>query len=301
MFFAYNNYKKLSDGDEIKDYRNFYKNISNKIEFGGAFSNYDFLVKHRFMNFFQHVYNAVLRRHPSKILDMGCGNGVNLPIANIFPFIEYHGLDYAEKTLENARKEYPRVIFHLEDAFNTSFKDKTFDMIILSNVLVIHKEEEDRVNLLKEVTRILKDDGVFVLIVWKESFFLKKSIQLSRLLSKLLKHPQLEDFMAVYFSVKDIKKLTTITRLNILEIFHPSALFGVLESVRYLNLSKYNRVYGKSESEATRVHSQNILKDLQCQAGSLRFLTTLFYYLSLILPHMFSHYSVYLMEKEPRG
>jgi SAM-dependent methyltransferase len=298
MFFAYNNYKRLSDGDEIKDYRNFYKNISNKIEFGGAFTNYDFLVKHRFMNFFQHVYNAVLRRHPAKILDMGCGNGVNLPIANIFPFVEYHGLDFAEKTIENARKEYPRVIFHVEDAFNSSFADSTFDMIILSNVLVIHKDEDDRVKLLKEVRRILKDDGVFVLIVWKESFFLKKSIQISRLLSKMLKQPQLEDFMAVYFSVNDIKRLAKISRLKIQQSFHPSALFGVLESVRYLNLSKYNRVYGKSESEATRVHSQNILEDLKCQAGSLKFLTALYYHLSIVFPRMFSHYSVYIMGKE---
>jgi ubiquinone/menaquinone biosynthesis C-methylase UbiE len=298
MFFAYNNYKKLSDGDEIKDYRNFYKNISNKIEFGGAFSNYDFLVKHRFMNFFQHVYNAALRRHPSKILDMGCGNGVNLPIANIFPSAEYHGLDYAEKAIENARKEFPRVIFHLEDAFHTSFEDNTFDMIILSNVLVIHKEEEDRVNLLKEVRRILKDDGVFLLIVWKESFFLKYSIRLSRLLARLLHHPKLEDFMAVYFSVNDIKKLAKIVKLKIQDRFHPSALFGVLESVRYLNLSKYNRVHGKSESEATRVHSQNILEDLKCQAGTLKFLTTFFYYLSIVFPNLFSHYSVYIMEKQ---
>ena len=298
MYFAYNNYKKLSDGDEIKDYRNFYKNISNKIEFGGAFSNYDFLVKHRFMNFFQYVYNAALRRHPAKILDMGCGNGVNLPIANIFPFAEYHGLDYAETAIENARREYPRVIFHLEDAFHTSFENNTFDMIILSNVLVIHKEEVDRVNLLKEVRRILKDDGVFVLIVWKESFFLKYSIHLSRLISRLLKQPKLEDFMAVYFSVNDIKKLANVVRLKIQESFHPSALFGVLESVRYLNLSKYNRVYGKSESEATRVHSQNILEDLKCQAGRLEFLTTIYYYLSIVFPHMFSHYSVYIMEKQ---
>jgi ubiquinone/menaquinone biosynthesis C-methylase UbiE len=171
MFFAYNNYKKLSDGLEIKDYKNFYKNISNKIEFGGAFNNYDFLVKHRFMNFFQHVYNAVLRRHPAKILDMGCGNGVNLPIANIFPSIEYHGLDYAEKAIENARKEYPHVIFHIEDAFHTGFDDNTFDMIILSNVLVIHKEEEDRVNLLTEVRRLLKSDGFLYLLYGRKAFF----------------------------------------------------------------------------------------------------------------------------------
>ncbi len=297
MFLAYNDYKRLNNGSEISDFRHFYKTISNKIEFAGAFSNYDYLVKFRFMNLLQYVYNAVLRKHPSKILDIGCGNGTNLPIARIFPSIEYHGLDYAEKTIESARKEYPDIVFHLEDAFNTSFENNTFDMIILSNVLILFKDETDQIALLREAHRILKDDGVFLLIVWKESFFLKRSIQFSRVISKLLKQKQLEDFMGVYFSKKDIKSLAHKTHLRIVESFHPSSLYGVLESVRYLNLSKYNRVYGKSESEASIVHNQDVLEDLKRQAGSLKSLTTIYYYLSLIFPDMFSHFSIYIMEK----
>ncbi len=103
--------------------------------------------------------------------------------------------------------------------------------------------------------------------------------------------------MAVYFSETDIKNLADKTHLRIVESFHPSSLYGVLESVRYLNLSKYNRVYGKSESEAGIVHNQNVLEDLKRQAGSLQALTTIYYYLSLIFPDMFSHYSMYIMEK----
>jgi SAM-dependent methyltransferase len=228
---------------------------------------------------------------------MGCGNGVNLPIARMFPSIEYHGLDYAEKAVESARKEYPEVIFHLEDAFNTSFENNTFDMIILSNVLILFKDEADQIALLREVHRILKEDGIFLLIVWKESFFLKRSIQFSRVISKLLKQKQLGDFMGVYFSKTDIKSLAAKTYLRIVESFHPSSLYGVLESVRYLNLSKYNRTYGKSESEASIVHNQNVLEDLKRQAGSMKSLTTIYYYLSLIFPGMFSHYSIYIMEK----
>jgi len=297
MFVAYNDYKKLSDGNEIKDYKKFYKKISNTIEFGGSFTNYDYLVKYRFMNIFQHVYNVILRRHPSNLLDVGCGNGVNLPLANIFPFIDYHGLDYAEKAIESAQKEYSNIQFHVEDAFNTSFNDKTFDAVILSSVLILYKEESDRIKLLNEIRRILTDDGIFILIVWKESFFLKKSIQLSRIIGKLLKQNLPKDFMAVYFSTADIKKLADNTSFRITESIHPSPHYGVLESVRYLNLSKYNRKYGKSESESAKVHSQNILKDLQDQAGGLRFLTKIFYYLAKLSPNMFSHYSVYVMEK----
>jgi len=296
MFIAYNDYKKLSDGIDIKDYKSFYKKISNTIEFGGAFTNYDYLVKNRFMNIFGHVYNAVLKRHPANILDVGCGNGVNLPLANIFKFIDYHGLDYAENAVGNARKDYPNIKFHVEDAFATSFEDKTFDMIILSSVLILYKEEQDQINLLKEIKRILADNGIFVLVVWKESFLLKKSIQLSRIIGRLLKQNVPEDFMAVYFSTGDIKRLVNKLNFKITESFHPSALYGVLESVRFLSMSKYNRKYGKAECESAKMHSQNVLEDLQDQAGKLKFLTKIFYHLSKIFPGLFSHYSVYILE-----
>lgn len=298
MFIGYNDYRKLTTSVDSKDYKSFYKEISNKIEFGGAFTNYDYLVKYRFMNIFQPVFNAILRRHPSNILDIGCGNGVHLPISRMFPLIEYHGLDYAEKAIENARKEFPHVVFHVEDAFNTSFDDKSFDMIILSSVLILYKEEDERLKLLREVERILKNDGVFILIVWKENVFLKKAIQLSRLLGRLLKYEPLNDFMAVYFSERDIKRMANKISFKIREAIHPSALYGVLESVRYLNLSKYNRVYGKSESEALVVHSQNILEDLKQQAGRLKWLTVSCYYLSRAAPCLFSHHSIYIMEKQ---
>ncbi|ACH40723.1 SAM-dependent methyltransferase, type 11 [Citrifermentans bemidjiense Bem] len=298
MYVAYNDFKRLSEGDEIKDYKKFYRKLSNTIEFGGAFTNYDFLVKYRFMNIFQNVYNVVLRRHPSNILDIGCGNGVNLPLSNVFKFVDYHGLDYADKAIENAQKEYPNVTFHVQDAFNTDFEDKSFDMIILASVLILYREEKDRVNLLTEIKRILADDGVFVLVVWKESLFLKASMQFSRALGKLLGQNVPNDFMAVYFSTRDIAKLAKKVDLKISETIHTAPLYGVLESVRHLNMSKFNRKYGKSESESAKIHSQTILKDLQDQAGSMKSLTSLFYYLAKLFPNMFSHYSVYVMEKK---
>src|SRR4051812_35399721 len=121
MFITYNYYKQYNDGKEIEDHKTFYKTFSNTREFGASFSNYDHLVKNRFMDNFGHLFNIVLRKQPKKILDIGCGNGVNLPIANIFPSIECHGLDYAEASIANAKVQYPNVNFHIGDAFNTTF------------------------------------------------------------------------------------------------------------------------------------------------------------------------------------
>jgi len=300
MFKIYNYYRQYNEGKQIPNYKDFYKKFSNDREFGGDFSHYDHLVKHRFMNIIGHVWNIILRKNPHNILDMGCGNGSNLPLSKIFPFISYHGLDYAEKALQNARMQYPDVTFHAGDAFKTEFYDKTFDMIILSNVLILYDKEDDRLKLFSEISRILNDKGVFVLVVYNESCLLKKSIQLSRLIGKLLQQNLPKDFDGVYFNKREIKELAEKAHFAITESIFTGHLYGILESVRYLNMSKYNRKFGKSEGESKKEHPQNILRDLQRQAGHLKWLTSLFYLISKINPKMFAHYSIYTLCKWTR-
>jgi ubiquinone/menaquinone biosynthesis C-methylase UbiE len=78
------------------------------------------------------VSNAILRRQPKKILDIGCGAGVNLPLANQYRDIKYYGVDYAEKALEHSRSIYKEVDFRVMDAFDLKFEDNYFHMIIIS-------------------------------------------------------------------------------------------------------------------------------------------------------------------------
>jgi len=297
MFKTYNYFRQYNDNLEIKDYKSFYKKFSNEREFGGDFTHYDHLVKGRFFNILGHIYNIILRKQPANILDIGCGNGINLPLANIFPSIDYNGLDYAEKTIEKASANYPNVKFHVGDAFNMAFADKSFDMTILSSVLILYEDKGTRKALLKEVSRVLKDDGVFVLIVWNQSPLLCFSIWLSRIIGRLTGQKLPEDFMGIHFKYNEIKNLTEESGLKIEECINTSSLYGVLESVRYLNLSKYNRKFGKQESEASQIKPQNILKDLQKQAGGTKWLTSFFYMLSKINPDFFNMFSVYVLSK----
>lgn len=295
MFATYNYFRQYNENKEIGDFKEFYKKFSNDREFGGNFTNYDHLVKNRFSDSFQIVYNAALRRMPEKILDVGCGNGVNLPISRILP-VEYHGLDYAEKTIETARKNYENVIFHIGDAFNMEFEDSTFDMLILSNVLVLYKDKKEQQALIKECMRVLKPDGVLVLVMLNAAPMFHLSVRLSRLLGRLLGEKLPQDFNCLHFSRTEIRRLLNQSGGNVVESVLTSSQYGVLESVRYLNFSKYRRKFGTAESEAF-THPQAISKDLVIQAGRYKLATQIFYRISKMFPSAFAYFSVNLVVK----
>ncbi|MBC7946503.1 MAG: class I SAM-dependent methyltransferase, partial [Chitinophagaceae bacterium] len=288
MFETYNYFKQHNDNQKIENYKEFYREFSNKREFGGDFSHLDHLVKNRFMDIWGHVFNIVLRRQPKSILDIGCGLGINLPLANVFNQVDFHGLDYAENTLTKARELYPDVKFHVGDAFNMEFKDSAFEMCILSAVLILYKNASDQENLLNEIRRVMTDDGVLILIVWNDSLLLKASIYLSRFFGKILGQNLPTDFMGVHFKNKEIKQIVKKSGFNVDQVYNTGHIYGVLESVRYLNMSKYNRSFGAAESESTTFISQIVLEDLIKHAGGFCYLTTIFFYIDKLCPSLFS-------------
>jgi ubiquinone/menaquinone biosynthesis C-methylase UbiE len=293
MFETFNYFRQYNNDQDIKDFKSFYRSFSNNREFGGEFTNYDHLVKNRFSNTFQIVYNAALRRMPNKILDVGCGNGVNLPLSKILP-VEYHGLDYAEQSISAARTIYPNVNFHLGDAFSMEFEASTFDMVILSSVLILYKDKRDQERLINECMRVLKPNGVLVLTVWNAAPMLYAAFKISRVLGGLLGENLPQDFNGIHFSRAEVKALAARCNSKVTEVISAGQCYGVLECVRYLNFAKYRRRFGK-ESESF-VHPQNVFEDLAEQAGRYRFLTFFCYKLSLVFPSAFSFFSVNMLK-----
>ena len=100
-----------------------------------------------------------------KVLDLGCGNG---RLYELFKekFVDYDGVDSAEKMIEIAKSRYPKIKFQVADALNLPFPENFFDKVISIAVLHHIPSEEFRLQFLKEVKRALKPEGKVILLVW---------------------------------------------------------------------------------------------------------------------------------------
>ncbi|MBU3897155.1 MAG: methyltransferase domain-containing protein [Nanoarchaeota archaeon] len=102
-----------------------------------------------------------------KILDLGCGNCVNL---TIFKNSELYGIDFSEKMIDEARMfcTKNRMIVNLQvaDARKIPFSDRFFSYIIYSKALQ-HIHPKEHLASLKEVRRVL--NGKCFLAVWNKN------------------------------------------------------------------------------------------------------------------------------------
>jgi SAM-dependent methyltransferase len=97
----------------------------------------------------------------AKIIDIGCATGSNLRLLKDMGFKNYLGLDnntLSKKFIEN--KNLGEVI--VGDICQNNFPDKTFDLIIATDVLE-HINDDNLA--LKEMRRILKDNGRIIVTV----------------------------------------------------------------------------------------------------------------------------------------
>jgi len=297
MYAGYHYFRQYNGGREIEDFRSFYKKFSSEREFGGSFSRIDYLLRSRFAGKLDYMFNIILKERPRNILDAGCGNGVNLPLSKVFTNIKYTAVDYAEKTLEMARRDYPDVDFQLQDIFNMDFEDESFDLAISSDVLCIYNDEEDRMKMINSIKRVLSKNGILVLCVPKETVFLKLSIEISRFIAKAKNISLPNDFGGIYFKKNDIKKMIKRSGLRIQEIIDTGINYGIVESILHLNMKNYKRKFDSSEKLENCSFSQNILRDMKLTTGSPR-LTSLFYYLSKLLPKEMAMINIYIIRKE---
>lgn len=119
-------------------------------------------------NYLQKAEQAILndisgKLRGRKILDIGVGGGRTtqylLEISN-----DYTGIDYSPAMVCAVRKKYPALNIFQCDARDMKkvFKDEEFDFILFSFNGIDYVEHADRILILKEIYRILKQDGYFV-------------------------------------------------------------------------------------------------------------------------------------------
>lgn len=90
------------------------------------------------------------------ILDLGCGDGLNIMLLNQMGIKKVVGMDISEKLLKMAEERNPKTKFFVGSAQKTPFKANTFDIVLIDSVLHHLMEYGDAV---KEFKRILKSGG----------------------------------------------------------------------------------------------------------------------------------------------
>lgn len=104
---------------------------------------------------------------PSKLLELGHGNAAHLDqLYDKNPNLLYFGLEVSETMFFEAAKTNTRWIdknqaaFAVYDGEHIPFYEKTFDTVFSLNTIYFWKNP---VRLLKEIYRVMEDDGTFVL------------------------------------------------------------------------------------------------------------------------------------------
>ncbi len=93
-----------------------------------------------------------------KVLDLGCGDGWQ---TNIYgKFFDVTGLDISEVRIKRARNNFPDRKFITGDIYNLELKQKSFDVVLMSE-LIEHLEEPERA--LRQAYTVVKDSGYVVI------------------------------------------------------------------------------------------------------------------------------------------
>ena len=122
-------------------------------------------------NYLRHYVDLVIRFAPkdskmkdSKILDLGCGNGISSRLLNRAGF-DVVGTDISPLFLEDARNwerlhDKPKLRYQVCDVLELPFEDESFD-VVCSNELIEHLPDVEIA--LKEMVRVVRQNGRVVL------------------------------------------------------------------------------------------------------------------------------------------
>ncbi len=112
--------------------------------------------------YLRHYVELVIRNTPaqSKILDVGCGNGLSARLLNQADF-DVVGTDISPLFLAEAREwENPRLRYHVCDVLELPFESEAFDLIC-SNELIEHLPDVE--TALTEMIRVVRKGGRIVI------------------------------------------------------------------------------------------------------------------------------------------
>ena len=149
----------------------------------------------------------------SSILDLGCGNGWMSNQISALGF-DLTGMDVNGVEIEQAKRVFPEVNFHLENIMNV--KNKKFDLVVIAGAFQYFENTEA---LFLKLKSILNDNGK--LIIMETFFYYDEEIQKAKAASdsyyKKIGVVEMKDF---YFhqnwNCLSLKKYRVIYKLNVI-------------------------------------------------------------------------------------
>ncbi|MCJ7786950.1 class I SAM-dependent methyltransferase [Patescibacteria group bacterium] len=158
----------------------------------------------------------------SIVLDIGCGWGDDLKtIAKIIK--SGIGVDNDLKAIKEAKNNlscFKNIKLFFKDAKKLYFKDNTFDYVIcLGNTF--GNLEKDKHKVLKEMKRIVKDNGKIVISVYSEKALPARMEGYKKMVAPIKKITKegtvyiKEGFISEQFSKKKIKKIFNLAKLKV--------------------------------------------------------------------------------------
>jgi len=91
-------------------------------------------------------------------------------LSKSFPNAKYTGVDIYDKAVEYASKTYPYIKFIVASADNLPFSNNSFDLILFYETI---EHVQNPSECLKEIKRVLKNDGTLILTMDSGSLLFK--------------------------------------------------------------------------------------------------------------------------------
>ena len=97
------------------------------------------------------------------ILDVGCGYGRTLNELYNHSFKYLTGIDYSQGMINRGLNLYPHLNLIKTEGDKIPFTDNEFDAVLLIAVLTSNTKQAEQENIISEIRRVLKDDGILYL------------------------------------------------------------------------------------------------------------------------------------------
>ena len=125
---------------------------------------YDFIFKRWFYPRQQHVIQSLHLKEGQRVLDLGVGTGLSLPLYP--PNVRVTGVDLSDSMLREAQKKIRQerlghVTLLEMDAGRLAFADDAFDVVIAAFVISV---VPDPIQVIAEIKRVSKPGGKIVII-----------------------------------------------------------------------------------------------------------------------------------------